>query len=112
TAGLTWFKSITGLSLDDVNFSPMGVRPSIVSAIKESVNNAFSNPFEITNSTYTEDPQDHIEYSIENMTQILPNYVVGYWLSTLNETINTSEPNSNYFLANEVRLTPNDLPVG
>lgn len=112
TAGLTWFKSITGLSLDDVDFSPMGVRPSIVSAIKESVNNAFSNPFEITNSTYTEDPQDHIEYSIENMTQILPNYVVGYWLSTLNETINTSEPNSNYFLANEVRLTPNDLPVG
>lgn len=112
TAGLTWFKSITGLSLDDVDFSPMGVRPSIVSAIKESVNNAFSNPFEITNSTYTEDPQDHIEYSIENMTQILPNYVVGYWLSTLNETINASEPNSNYFLANEVRLTPNDLPVG
>lgn len=46
------------------------------------------------------------------MTQILPNYVVGYWLSTLNETINASEPNSNYFLANEVRLTPNDLPVG
>ena len=45
-AGLTWFKAITGLPVESVQFAPDNVTPRHLPMIHESVNNAIANPFE------------------------------------------------------------------
>ena len=52
-AGLTWFKAITGLPVESVQFAPDNVTPRHLPMIHESVNNAIANPFEITQSKYS-----------------------------------------------------------
>lgn len=53
-AGLTWFKMLTGRSIDDIEYAPDGVSEEEIKIAKEAVNNAYANPFEITASIYTE----------------------------------------------------------
>ena len=55
-AALTFFKTITGKSIDDVKFRPREFDEATINPIIESVNNAIENPFEITKSTYTKRP--------------------------------------------------------
>ncbi len=53
-AGLTYFAAITGLSIDDIEFTPSDMSEYSVGAIKEAVNNSIEKPYEVTNSTFTE----------------------------------------------------------
>ncbi len=52
TAGLTWFMSITGLSIDQIQYKPIGVTETDLLAIKEAVQNACLYPYQITDSSY------------------------------------------------------------
>lgn len=79
--GLTWFKSITGADMDDVGWEPMSIGnfktvssspfdwvyigDEEMKAAKESVNNAVSNKFEVTQSAYSEYTGDY-PYIISN----------------------------------------------
>ena len=57
-AGLTWLRTLTGLSIDDLDFSDnakLSFLETDWEMLKESVNNAYLNPYEITQSQYTTD---------------------------------------------------------
>jgi hypothetical protein len=51
-AALTWFKAITGLSIDDITFKTDDMDATVLALTKEAVNNAIQNPFQVTESTY------------------------------------------------------------
>ena len=56
TAALLWFKTLTGLSIDDIAVAPESY-PNIMEhlpAIKEAVNNAVATPYAVTESTHKE----------------------------------------------------------
>ncbi|QMS85658.1 DUF4886 domain-containing protein [Candidatus Xianfuyuplasma coldseepsis] len=54
-AGLTWFKEITGFSINEITYKPEGITDTDQQAIVEGVNYAVETPFEITPSTFTEE---------------------------------------------------------
>ena len=57
-AGLTWLRALTGLSIDELDFSDnasLAFLTDDLEMLKESVNNAYLNPYEITQSQYTTD---------------------------------------------------------
>lgn len=58
TVGLTWWCSLTDFPIDKLTYVPneYEIQPTLLAAIKESVENAIDTPFEVTQSTYTEDP--------------------------------------------------------
>ena len=49
-AGLTFFKAVTGADISKIKFAPSGLSDYMKSVAIESVNNAFSEPFSITES--------------------------------------------------------------
>ncbi len=49
--GLMFFKTITGMSIDDITYVPAGVDGLELSYAIESVNNAYAQPFAVTQST-------------------------------------------------------------
>jgi len=55
-AAMMWARQITGMSVKDVTFNPQvsQITPEIMEVIKESVENAYNHPFEITKSEFTE----------------------------------------------------------
>ena len=56
TAALTWYAALTGNSIDGITFVPENY-PEIADnlpAIKDAVNKAIANPYEVTQSAYTE----------------------------------------------------------
>ena len=53
---LMFVKSLTGMSIDAVDYAPDGVDETERAMAIEAVNNAYAKPFEVTNSTYTEAP--------------------------------------------------------
>ncbi len=58
-AALTFAKALTDCDLANIDYLPAeySYNETLVAAIKESVNNAIANPFEITASTYTTAPE-------------------------------------------------------
>ena len=46
-AGLTFFKSITGISIDEIEYTPEGVDKEFLAIAIKSVNKAIDNPFEL-----------------------------------------------------------------
>ena len=113
-AGLTWFKAITGLPVESVQFVPGNVAPRYLPMIHEAVNNAVSKPFKITQSSYTELPEvDLTKYKLLDWSP----YVLGYWNSTNggydpNPTVHTNASNSVNFVTSKRRFTRGDIPVG
>ncbi|MDE6148403.1 MAG: DUF4886 domain-containing protein [Bacteroidales bacterium] len=67
-AGLMWAKQITGCDLSAITWKPAGnvYTEKQTEAIKEAVDNAFAKPYEVTQSTVTEDPED-INASLETL---------------------------------------------
>ncbi len=55
-AGLTFVKTLTGKNIDDISFAPSGVDDNMKAVAIESVNNAVSNPFAVTQSKYIQAP--------------------------------------------------------
>lgn len=107
TAGLAWFKTITEFDISNITYRPIGVSELDLLAIKESVNNTFLAPFEITVSTFTEGET----FNLDDHKQVSLDYKMGYWYPS-NHHITSNASNSKYFIANEVRLHRSQLPVG
>lgn len=59
---MTYAKALTGRDLSLVNYTPekYSYSPALIMAMKEAVNNAIAAPYEVTHSTFTENP-DNIE---------------------------------------------------
>lgn len=57
-AALTFAKTITGCDLEKITYIPssQSYTDGVMAAMKESVNNAIAKPYEVTQSTYTTDP--------------------------------------------------------
>ena len=129
TAALVWYKELFGADLTDLTVVPQkyGNIALHLSAIKEAVNNAIANPFEVTPSTYTER-----EVVLDRMTEadraylanlglnpddyeiLDPGMTVGaYYNSTSTTTSNlvTNAGNSPGFIATKL-FTQETLPVG
>ena len=53
---LTFVKALTGVSIDNVKYTPNGVDADKLAVAIEAVNNAYAKPFEVTKSTYTTAP--------------------------------------------------------
>ncbi|MGI6782266.1 MAG: DUF4886 domain-containing protein [Acholeplasmataceae bacterium] len=53
-AGLSWFKSITGFDIDEITYRPYGVNDDEFKILVEAINNAITNPFEVTQSSFPE----------------------------------------------------------
>jgi hypothetical protein len=51
-AGLMWFKTITGFSIDDITYKPSSVTDEQLVIAKEAVNNAYMQMFAVTESQY------------------------------------------------------------
>lgn len=51
-AALMWFKTITGFSIDDIEYKPSTVTDEQLIIAKEAVNNAYMQMFEVTESEY------------------------------------------------------------
>jgi hypothetical protein len=48
-ASLTWFKTLTRLDLNKINYHPEFIKTDLFNNIKKAVDAAYNNPFEITN---------------------------------------------------------------
>lgn len=58
-AGMTWFAYLTGESIENITWVPDEYKSVslYLDVVKEAVTNAISAPYEVTASTYTEEPQ-------------------------------------------------------
>ncbi len=109
TAALTWFKAITGLSIDDIEYRPSGVTVEQADAIKESVNHAIEKPLEVTLSTHNEGGSP---INLNDHTLLKLNYVIGYYMSTSSYKLYNDAANSVYFTTHDTILSKENLPVG
>lgn len=64
---LMWAKQIAGVDIDKINFKPSGYAYSAddIAIIRESVNNAFAHPFEVTESKYKGGSQEVDETKLD-----------------------------------------------
>ena len=129
TAALTWYKELTGADITDLTVVPKAYSniTDHLPAIKEAVNNAIANPFEVTPSTYTER-----DLALDRMTANDRNCLIGlglnpddyeildlgmvigaYYNSTSATSSNmvTNAGNSPGFIATKL-FTQETLPVG
>ena len=69
---LCYAKALTGCDLSQVNYTPSAYTfsSSLLDAMKEAVNNAVAQPFEVTESTFGKDP-DKVDYTTATMEEIL-----------------------------------------
>lgn len=123
-AGLMWMKQISGLSIDQVTWTPSNYEfnDRELKAIKEAVNNAYDNPFEITQSTFKDDisfeellASYDIDYDKYNEVDIEFTYY-GFYNSTETFTPYTKAGGSNLSNLNQFACTQmferKDLPNG
>ncbi|MBQ7171415.1 MAG: DUF4886 domain-containing protein [Clostridia bacterium] len=113
-AGLTFFRALTGLPIDGVDFAPDGVDGSMMKIAKEAADNAIKAPRGITNSVYTEAPPvpgiDPEKYQKLDMGWT----PLGYYNSADSSrprAIHTAASNSKQFYASRM-FTREDIPVG
>lgn len=113
-AGLTFFKALTGLSIDNVDFAPDGVDEDLMKIAKEAANNAVKEPRKVTNSQYTEAPPLP-ELDLSKYKKLDMGWTpLGYYNSTDSgkpHSINTTAANSKQFYASRM-FTKDDIPVG
>ncbi len=109
-AGLMFFLSITQSDLEaTVSFRPAGVSETMQSLAIEAVNNAFGHPREITDSTFTTEPEPEIievngvEYPFE--------YAQGFWGSGATQISPETDALHNTFAA-VLPIPKAMLPVG
>ena len=107
TAGMTWFKALTGKTIDNITFVPSSsdFTDEKIEIVKEAVNAACSNPFEVTKSSY------------ESMGDInFDDYTLLEWTPTASSYWNSTESSSMKKGMNQYIATPMfnkyDLPDG
>ena len=107
-AGLTFFCTVTEISVEDVTYSPDGVDENLRKVAAESAINAIVYPFEITNSRHTEKPAfDDSNYELLDLGLTM----LGYWNSSTGQGIDTITSNHVNFVASRL-FTKEDIPVG
>ena len=107
-AGLTFFCTVTEISVEDVTYAPDGVDEELRKVAAESAINAIVYPFEITNSRYTERPTfDDSNYELLDLGLTM----LGYWNSSTGQGIDTVTSNHVNFVASRL-FTKEDIPVG
>jgi|GEM_PF-779713 len=115
TAGLTWFKQITGMEIDLIQYAPNGVSSQDLAAIKEAVNQAIAFPYQITESTHkvkdTVDPEP-TQPSLGMGLELHPEYGLGFWNSTDSHLLISGDPISKNFVSTVHRYSKTDLPNG
>lgn len=116
-AGLTWLKTVTGWSVDDVIYVPdmAEVPQSYLPIIKEAVNNAVAHPYQVTASSYAEKGDEDIPAGYEKLDIEFGG--IGYWNSgsggySANPTVNSIADNSKNFIYSVKRFTKEDIPAG
>ena len=94
TAALTWFKTLTAASLDDITAVPEDMSHLTVHlpAIKEAVENALANKFKVTQSTFTQAPPETTpdgvvikpDATLTDLTDSDKTYITGLGLNPAN----------------------------
>ena len=107
--GLTWFKTFTGASLNTITYAPSGVDNVDKAAAKEAVDNAYKNPFGVTNSTYATNEMDLSNYEEMNYNITLKSY---YNSSGEGSTRNIGTDDFHSRFASTDIFSKTDLPVG
>lgn len=117
-AAMTWLKTITGWSIDDVTYVPNSaeIPEEYLPVIKEAVNNAVTTPYSVTESSYKTKPE--YDYSGYNLLDWQPT-ANAYWNSgdtnmhsTLVSSENSSASNLKYFVSSKRMFTKEDIPYG
>ncbi|MBR5289407.1 MAG: DUF4886 domain-containing protein, partial [Erysipelotrichaceae bacterium] len=107
--GLMFIKTVTGLSIDEIDYAPSGVSAEEKEILIEAVNAAFKTPYEVTQSTHIQVMPDDsyllLNFDIENGAYWHPQKENGYQ-STIKDATNSDK-----FFAT-IRFTKEDLPVG
>ena len=110
-AGLTAVQALTGLSVENVPFSPANVNADYRTVAIESAQNAIAQPFSVTTSEYTEKPT----FNPNGYVLLDLDYIkFAYYNSTDKSQFDTpiaKANNSNQFYTT-ARLTKSQLPVG
>ena len=110
-AGLTFVHKLTGLSIADVTYMPVGVDEDLRKIAIESATNAVKAPIEVTPSAFTKAPT----VDMSGYTKLEVSWTpLGYWNSvdgTNHHTVITTADNSKFFYASEM-FTKEQLPVG
>lgn len=131
TAALTWCCMLTGIDANEIDWLPMEYLNigDDIDAIREAVNNAVANPYEVTESTFDKrvvkrlemtdadrakleklgyDPDDYYVLDLKMMLNV-------YWVSTSGSSLNTAAThqatNFPYFAAS-ARFDRDQLPYG
>ena len=125
-ASMMWARQISGRSVADVTYNPASkvINEQIMNVIKESVENAFNNPFEVTESEFT-------EYNTVSTDEILSSYGIdpakytkldytltsfAYWNSNTSTELISAENGSTATNLNQYAATQlfdkTQIPVG
>ncbi len=141
-ASMMWVKQISGVSIDGVTYIPsVAITPRLLATIKEAVNNAYAHPYEVTEASDQEAPDDpngepptpsegdKVEVNLEKMLQDagydiskyeILNYGVtfyAYYYSCQSPNIiskagGSTASNINQFATTSTKFTKDDIPVG
>ncbi len=108
-AGLSFFKTITGFNLSASIFRPTGITEHLQALAIEAVNSAHQNPYQVTNSTFTTEPEPEV---IEVNGVLYPfTYVQGFWADNATAVSPTTDALHNSFAA-VMPIPKYMLPVG
>lgn len=107
---LSYFKAITGfeISVDTISFAPLGVSLEQQLMAFEAANNAYNNPYQVTNSIFVEEPD--VEPIVVEGIEVEFEHTLGYW-NIGSSTVVTTEGNSTSFVA-VMPIHRSLLPVG
>ena len=111
-AGLLFIKTVTGLSVDNITYAPSGVDAERMAIAIESVNNAATKPFAVTQSAHVEEEPEIPEEGYILLQSEL--YKGAFWHPLKEDRYNeliTDMSNSHQFFAT-IRFTRETLPVG
>lgn len=117
-AGLNLVYTLSGLDISSLNYAPNGVPESYKKVAIESVVNAGKNPYDVTKSIYTTEPELISEKEIEEKNLMKLDYLPiasAYYNATNSENYNkliTGVSNCPSFVTTAKRFTKQELPVG
>ncbi len=107
-AGLTFFHKLTGISIEDLKYKPVGICEDYQKIAIEAAINAVKEPYDITDSEYTlEATLDLDKYEVLDLDWTL----LGYWNSSSGKGIDTVSNNHVEYCASRL-ISKDELPEG
>ncbi len=112
-ASLTWVKSLTGWDISRIDWVPddSTMSPEVLDMIRESVLAAVETPYEVTPSSYDEQPAPDLEGLVESDWQPV---ALAFWNSTSApyDSLQSYSATAKQFVSSARRYTREELPVG